>query len=121
MNWRELEGAEGGGTNLELAEEHGGDLLGGEGAGLAAVVDVEADGAIRQLPSLDDQALELLLRLGVLELAPDEALEVRQRVLAVHHQLPCNASHLRSAEAHGSGGSCNTHRRPGRRGSAPWG
>ncbi len=67
---------------LHLLEDHGGDLLGGEG--LLFAVDVDLDGGLAVLlDELEGEVLGVLLEVGLAPLAADETLGVEDGVLGV--------------------------------------
>ena len=67
---------------LHLRQNHGGDLLGGEGLEVALVVNLD-DGLAGLLNDLERPVLHVLLNFRVVELATDETLRVEDRVLRV--------------------------------------
>lgn len=78
-----------------LGEDHGGDLLGGEGVGAAEVLDLDLGVAIAIIDDLEGPRLLVLLDDGVLEAATDEApmcLVVRQRCPVGAAQVSCSDS-----------------------------
>lgn len=69
-----------------LGQDHGGDLLGSEGLGLALELDLDV-GLATLLNDLEREVLHIGLDLGVLELAANETLGVEDRVVGVHGDL----------------------------------
>jgi hypothetical protein len=55
-----------------LVEDHGGDLLGGEGVGAAEVLDLDLGVAVAIINDLEGPRLHVLLDGGVLEAATDQ-------------------------------------------------
>ena len=73
------------GVGLELAEDHGGDLLGGELLGLVADLHLDGGVAVFAGHNLVGEILRLFADLG--ELAADQALGRKDGVLRVGHGL----------------------------------
>jgi hypothetical protein len=67
---------------LHLAQDHGGDFLGGEVTLLATVLDVDSGLAILVV-DLERPVLHVLLHVSVVELTSDETLGVEDSVLRV--------------------------------------
>jgi hypothetical protein len=74
-------------NGLHLAKHHRGDLLRGEALGLALVVDLDDRLVGVTADDLERPQLHVRLDDGVLELAPDQALRVEDRVDRVHRGL----------------------------------
>jgi len=74
------------GNLLHLEEDHGGDLLGGEGLGLAEVLDLDL-GVAAVVDNLEGPGLDVLLDGGVIEAATDETLDIEDGVDGVHSSL----------------------------------
>lgn len=69
-----------------LGQDHGGDLLGGEGLLLALELDLD-DGLGALVDDLEGEVLHVSLDLGVGKLASDQSLGVEDGVLGVHGDL----------------------------------
>jgi hypothetical protein len=69
-----------------LGEDHGGDLLGGEGLGLALELDLD-DGLAGTVDDLEGEVLHIGLNLSIGELATDETLSIEDSVGGVHGDL----------------------------------
>ena len=69
-----------------LGENHGGDLLGGEGLGLALELDLD-DGLAGTVDDLEGEVLHIGLNLSIVELATDETLGIEDGVGGVHGDL----------------------------------
>lgn len=74
------------GNLAHLGEDHGRDLLGGKGLGLALELNLD-DGLATAVDDLEGEVLHVGLDLGVAELASDEALGVEDCVDGVHGDL----------------------------------
>ena len=69
-----------------LGEDHGGDLLGGEGLGLALELNLDV-GLTTLVDDLEGEVLHVGLDLRIGELATDQSLGVEDSVLGVHGDL----------------------------------
>ena len=69
-----------------LGENHGGDLLGSEGLGLALELNLD-DGLASTVDDLEGEVLHISLDLSIGELAADETLGIEDGVLGVHGDL----------------------------------
>lgn len=69
-----------------LGEDHGGDLLGGEGLGLALELNLDV-GLTTLVDDLEGEVLHVGLNLSIGELATDQSLGVEDGVLGVHGDL----------------------------------
>lgn len=74
------------GRLTHLGQDHGRDLLWGEFLGLALELDLNA-GLAAPVDDLEGEVLHVGLDLGVVELAADEALGIKDSVLGVHGDL----------------------------------
>lgn len=73
-------------TNKYLHEDHGGDLLGGEGLDFAEVVNLN-NGVAALVDNGERPGVDILLDNGVLITATDETLDIEDGVLRVHGGL----------------------------------
>ena len=74
------------GSLPHLGQDHGGDLLGGEGLGLALELDLDG-GLAGLIDNLEGEVLHVGLDLSIAELAADKALGVEDGVGGVHGDL----------------------------------
>jgi hypothetical protein len=72
------------GNLLHLEEDHGGNLLGGEGLLLVEVVDLNLGVAVAIVNDLEGPGLDILLDGGVIEAATDKTLGIEDGVDGVH-------------------------------------